>query len=517
MNEHAINRLRKKFIFLALISFLLVMIFMGGLVYLINLQTTRRESKAVLDHIIENDGDLVLTEDDAEDTSSDSSYSGSGTSEKSAGGSSASSSSETSGMKNRFSQAGGAENPSFNSEDENLIEYFQRIFSYNMKMSDPDERYATRYMAVLFDQNDDVEDIKMNYIASVDDDEAVTYARTVRREASFGSIGGYYYEAADRSRGGVIVVFLDKSESIVTSRRILYTVMALLFIGAILSFFLLRAFSFRMVQPEIENAEKQKQFITNASHELKTPLSVIRANTEVEMMMNGENEWNQSTMRQVDHMTGLINNLVAVSRAEEREDPGDLEKINVSEVISDTCRTFEPVASQDKKKFTENITPDIVAYVSESLIRQLAGLLIDNAIKYCDDGGEITVSFNMVRHVMHLDVSNQYAAGAKVDYRRFFDRFYREDSSHRIDDRKKGGYGVGLSIAMGIVHQYEGDINVSWKNGIITFACTLKEPAEKAVKNAFKNGGKEAAEKEIRERIYDSILSDDQHADERRK
>ncbi|MGI6052243.1 MAG: sensor histidine kinase [Bilifractor sp.] len=465
-------------------SFIVVMIFMGGLIYLVNLQTTAKESRSVIDRIIENDGDLTFSDDD--DTSSVSGTSSAIVS------SSVSSGSQTDTID---------DNGGFDMSSENIIEYFQHLFYSSDLTGTANARYSTRYLSVLFDENDNVEAIKMNYIAAVDDEEAVKYAWEVREKSDFGSYGGYYYEVAERENGGTIVVFLDRSELIVASNRILYTVMILLVIGTVLAFFLLRALSFKLVQPEIENAERQKQFITNASHELKTPLSVIRANTEVEVMLNGENEWNQSTMRQVDHMTGLINNLVAVSRAEEKEDIGDLEKINVSEVITDTCNTFEPVATQGGKTFVKQVTPDLTMIMSESKLRQLAGLLIDNAIKYCDDGGEVRVNFSMSRRVAHLAVSNNYAAGAKVDYQRFFDRFYREDSSRKIDDKKKGGYGVGLSIAQGIVKQFDGDINASWKAGIITFSCTLREPAEKAVREALKTGGREAASDEIRSRM----------------
>lgn len=462
MNEQTINRLRKKFIAVALLSFLLVMIFMGGLVYLVNMQSTVRESRIVLDRIVEYDGKLPT-----QGVKGDSSTSFT-TSEESGTQSSVKSSSEA--KPDEFS-------------DENVIQYFQHVFYFGDYSDDAGSRLTTRYFSVLYNSDDQVEQVIQNYIESLTADDEIKFAEDVRDRGSFGMYGDYYYRVAERENGGTIVVFLERSEQLLTNGRILITVSILLLTGAILSFFLLRALSFRLVQPEIENAEKQKQFITNASHELKTPLAVIRANTEVEMMMNGENEWNQSTMRQVDHMTGLIQNLVAVTRAEEKEDIGDLQKINVSQIVDDTCNTFAPVATQDGKAFKKQIAPDQEMYMSESMLRQLAGLLLDNAIKYCDDGGTVSVDFSVTRHVAHLKVSNNYAAGAKVDYQRFFDRFYREDESHKIDSSKKGGFGVGLSIAQGIVRQFNGTIDASWKNGVITFACVLREPPIKAVKD----------------------------------
>lgn len=235
----------------------------------------------------------------------------------------------------------------------------------------------------------------------------------------------------------------------------------------------MRTVSWIIVQPEINNAEIQKEFITNASHELKTPLAVIRANTEVEQMINGENEWNQSTMRQVDRMTGLIQNLVMVSRAQEKENNSERKKINVSAALQETSDTFLPVAVQNGKKLEKEIQENVMMMANESQICQLSSLLIDNAIKYCDDGGTIRVTLTQKgRSPVRLDVSNNYAKGGDVDYARFFERFYRQDKSHNIE---KGGYGIGLSIAQAIVEQYKGSsIDAAWKDGIITFTCLLK-------------------------------------------
>ena len=200
---------------------------------------------------------------------------------------------------------------------------------------------------------------------------------------------------------------------------------------------------------------------------------MIRANTEVEQMINGENEWNQSTMRQVDRMTGLIQNLVMVSRAQEKENNSERKKINVSAALQETSDTFLPVAVQNGKKLEKEIQENVMMMANESQIRQLSSLLIDNAIKYCDDGGTIRVTLTQKgRSPVRLDVSNNYAKGGDVDYARFFERFYRQDKSHNIE---KGGYGIGLSIAQAIVEQYKGSsIDAAWKDGIITFTCLLK-------------------------------------------
>lgn len=178
-------------------------------------------------------------------------------------------------------------------------------------------------------------------------------------------------------------------------------------------------------------------------------------------------------MRQVDRMTGLIQNLVMVSRAQEKENNSERKKINVSAALQETSDTFLPVAVQNGKKLEKEIQENVMMTANESQIRQLSSLLIDNAIKYCDDGGTIRVTLTQKgRSPVRLDVSNNYAKGGDVDYARFFERFYRQDKSHNIE---KGGYGIGLSIAQAIVEQYKGSsIDAAWKDGIITFTCLLK-------------------------------------------
>lgn len=148
-------------------------------------------------------------------------------------------------------------------------------------------------------------------------------------------------------------------------------------------------------------------------------------------------------------------------------------EINVSTNVEETVKPYESLAQQDKKKLVLEIEPDIRMLADESRIRQLASLLIDNAFKYCDDGGTVIVSLSSLHKgkQVRLVISNSFRSGADLDYSRFFERFYRQDESHNVD---KGGYGIGLSIAESIVQQYGGSISVSWKDGMISFTCLLQ-------------------------------------------
>jgi signal transduction histidine kinase len=254
------------------------------------------------------------------------------------------------------------------------------------------------------------------------------------------------------------------------NNRLLQLAFYLMMVGVLISFLLLKKISGRVVRAEVRNIELQNSFMTNASHELKTPLAVIRANTEVLEMTQGENEWTSSTMRQVDRMDGLIKNLVMITKAQEQDTKENRKDVDVSAVAEETAGNFKALAMQEEKELSLEITKGIHMKAMEGQIRQLVSILLDNAIKYCDEKGKITVSLKKKGRQIHLDVSNSYAAGEGVDCLRFFDRFYREDESHNVE---RGGYGIGLSIAESIVRGYNGSIEASFYRGIITFSCRL--------------------------------------------
>ncbi len=444
MNEQSIKKLKNKFLIISMCSFIAVMVIIGGLIYIGTLTVSRREAHEVTQSIIDNGGELpsvktVIRDDGSDDNGQDS------------------------------EDDEDITNPT---PKENLNNFLKTLFGSGRNiLSNKDQWYATRYFSVIFDRQNNVADIKADRIASVDLQQAKQYALAVSKNTfSFGSIGNYYYQVS-KQKNRTIVVFVDSTNQIRLTNRILYMALILLGFGSIISFLVLRALSYKVIAPEIRNAEQQKQFITNASHELKTPLAVIKANTQVQEMMNGKDEWSESTMHQVDRMTGLIQNLVTIVRAEEKEDAGDRTDTDISEAIRDTVKSYAPVAENAGETLNQNIGDGIHMNAVESQIRQLATLLIDNAIKYCDEKGTIDVTVIQKGRGIRLSVSNSYSDGKNVDYSKFFERFYRADQSHNVD---KGGYGIGLSIAESLVKQYNGSINASWKDGIITFDCILK-------------------------------------------
>lgn len=456
MTEHEIKKIQNRFIMTSTLTLFCVMLIMGGFIYLFGTITIRNEAQQIMRYIVENDGDLPKpdTIQDNEEESHDSD-----------------------------SDEEDTDDPSFT---ETMEWSLQSIFGVGDFFGEtPDSYYTTRYFAVLFDESETVSLIKTSHIAYIEEEQAEEYARiALDRPFHFGNFGRYYYYCADRESGGTIVVYLDRTEQLSLMRRVLISVLSILGLGTFLSFFIMRLLSKGFVRTEVENVEKQKQFITNASHELKTPLAVIKANTEMQEMMDGESEWSQSTLRQVDRMTGLIGNLVQIARAQEMTD-GELAPTDIAAAVSETADSFAPVAASDGKKLEKEIPDSLVTKSSDSSMRQLTSLLIDNAIKYCDDGGTIKVELTRSRRGAVLTVSNDYAEGANVDYTRFFERFYRQDEAHTIsagtvtgssegssgERTGKSGYGIGLSIAESLVKSMKGSIDVSWNKGRILFTC----------------------------------------------
>lgn len=240
-----------------------------------------------------------------------------------------------------------------------------------------------------------------------------------------------------------------------------------------LGFFLIvvSALSRRAIRPVIRNMENQKQFITNAGHELKTPLAIISANTEVLEMMEGENEWTRSIMNQVERLNGLVADLITLSRMGEVEKE-EIKEVDFSALTEKTVRDFRTLAEQKGLNFEAAIVPGLTVKGVESHLGELINILCDNAIKYCDREGSVSVSLQkrVHRKGLVLEISNSFAGGEKLDLSRLFDRFYRGDTSH---NSRKAGYGIGLAMAEGFVKESRGRIFAGYKEGRMVFTVVF--------------------------------------------
>ena len=358
------------------------------------------------------------------------------------------------------------------------ILYVQEL-NYHGEGFQEEASYGLRFFTVSFDTKGNVTDIDLSHVNLIGKEEAIAISEVAAdpdRIVGLSQYENYMYKEGPTENGSM-VVFLDCSFQLENVNKVTTNTLILTVLALVVAFIAVFAFSKRAIKSEIENANRQQKFMTNASHELKTPIAVIRANTELTEMLSGETEWTQSTLNQVDRLEGLVRDLMTIVRGEERESAEQqLSDIDVAAVVGKAVDSFKGMAQQNGKNLETSLADGVKLRGSEASIEQLTCLLVDNAIKYCDEGGSIDVSLSpgllgLLGHGCTLSVTNDYAEGADVDYRRFFDRFYRADESHE----NQQGYGIGLSVAESICERYHGSIKASWKAGKITFTCVLKD------------------------------------------
>lgn len=243
----------------------------------------------------------------------------------------------------------------------------------------------------------------------------------------------------------------------------LYASIVIAAIGYILVLGLIVHFSDRIVRPISESYEKQKRFITDAGHELKTPITIINADVDVLRMEQGDSEWLDDIQLQVKRMSDLTGNLMYLSRMEESDGKLPVIEFPVSDLVTETAASFRLLAQSEDKTLQCDIDPMLSMKGNDKAVGQLTGILLDNAIKYSPEGSSITINLRRQGRNLILSVSNQsnYTI-AKEDLPRLFDRFYRTDLSRNSET---GGHGIGLSVAKAIVEAHNGRIQAESPDG----------------------------------------------------
>ena len=339
----------------------------------------------------------------------------------------------------------------------------------NFDFIGPETPFSTRHFTVLFDEKGKVFKTFTESIYAIDKEQAVEYAEEILEgDKERGWISNYRYKVFSTGFG-TGVVFVDGSINRSAMMQSMAIAGVVLLVCAVLVLALIFLLSKRAVKPIAESYEKQKQFITDANHELKTPLTLILANLDIAESELGKNEWLDDIRSEGHRMTELVNQLVALSRMDEENHTLIFSDVALGRMVADTVSEFEPLAVSRGKTMGANIDTGIIYHGDEALLRRLVGILMDNAIKYCDYGGEIVVTLHRSRHIV-LTVENTYVAVGELELNRLFDRFYRADKARTF----KGGYGVGLSMAKAIAEKHKGEITAYKKdNSHIGFKVVL--------------------------------------------
>ena len=364
----------------------------------------------------------------------------------------------------------------------------------------PESQFDTRYFTVTINSKGEVENIDTSKIASVSSENAAGYAKKLwesgkKGDGKSGFAENCKYLTVDED-GSTMYIFLSCQRELSTIKTYILASVGISVFGLLVVFVMIYFFSGKILKPVSESYEKQKRFITDASHEIKTPLTIIDANTEVIEMMEGENEWTSSTRKQVARLTSLTEKLVFLSRMEEEATKLEVLEFSLSDAILDTAEPFKAVAGTKGKKLTIDVIDGILYTGDEKTIRQLVSILLDNAIKYsgcssvsCENGNinkknlnettqtqnncvttidpapeiELTMSPSGKNRI--ITVWNTVDDTANIKKGRqdmLFERFYRTDASR---NSKTGGFGIGLSAAYAIVKAHKGKITAESKDG----------------------------------------------------
>lgn len=317
--------------------------------------------------------------------------------------------------------------------------------------------YESRYFSVFLTEDGAVISVNTGKIAAVDTATAIDYAELVAEGGQLQGFADDYRYTVYTVDGETHIIFLDYGREMDAFRTFLFTSTVVSGAGLLAVMLLLLFLSGRIVKPFSENYEKQRQFITDAGHELKTPLTIIDADAEVLEMDIGENEWLGDIRMQTKRLAQLTNNLIQLSRMEEQPQIGKIE-FPLSDLVEETVETFQALAKTQNKQLSSQIQPMLSMNGDETAIRQLVTILMDNAIKYSDAGGSIALTLEKQKNQIQLRVFNTAQFIPRESLNHLFDRFYRGDQSR---NSRTGGYGLGLSIASAIVAAHKGKITAT--------------------------------------------------------
>ena len=340
----------------------------------------------------------------------------------------------------------------------------------SMERFSPEVPYMIRFFSVHLGADGTVEYVNQDYIASVSEADAQSFAASVLSSGKErGYLSGYRYLVSG-SADETVILFLNSERELQTMRSLLWITLAIAGACLVIVFALVVLFSGRAIMPYLKNLEAQRQFITNASHELKTPLTAISTSADVLAMEFPEDEWVQSIQSQAGRLAKLITNLVTLSRLDEENPFPQRTEFSLSDVLWEIAEPFASMARAKGKSCTQQIDDDLNMVGDRAAIQQMVSILLDNALKYSAEGGNILLSARHNGKKILLSVSNTVPAEQFPDISKVFDRFYRADESH---SSAVCGNGIGLSIAKATVQAHGGKISVDRSGDSITFYVVL--------------------------------------------
>lgn len=441
------KQLRTRFIILTMASVLAVLVIIMTAINLLNYRNVLRDSDRILSILAENQGKFPGMDDRMTDNMDNSPES-----------------STDDGQQSPQKPDGTA------SFDNNVPDGGQKPFRkndnfYHMRGISEETPFESRYFSVTLDADGNVTESDTRNIAAVDEDTAASYAAEIfGKSHEKGFTGNYrWLRQSDPDTDTTKIIFLDCTRSLSNVHSFLITTILVSLVGFAAVMLLVILLSRRIVRPIQESYDKQKQFITDAGHELKTPLTVINADLSVLEMDVGESEWIDDARLQTERLTKLTNDLVYLSRMDEAQRQVEMIDFPLSDVVTEVSQSFRSRAIVEEKEFTGTIAPMLTYHGDEKAVRQLVSILLDNALKYSPAGGTISLTLVQQTKGILLEVRNTTSESIDPEsVSHLFDRFYRTDQSRNSET---GGFGLGLAIAKAVVTAHRGKITAASDDG----------------------------------------------------
>lgn len=354
------------------------------------------------------------------------------------------------------------------------VQFIDRLFGEpnSVKNTSPEDKFALADMNGVYYisiNNKVIKNASENVTAEIEE-----YALKIADSASeSGVIGNYIFKKRSRDFNGLNIIIVESANEInkiklVLASSILITVGSLIFI-----YFLAKKIARLIVKPVEDTFTKQIDFISDASHELKTPLAVIQANADVLETKVGKNKWLTYIQNETDNMGKLISELLLLTKIENVDKLRTPEKFNMSDHVELIASSFESVAFEKNVKFETKIQKDIITNkFNKDDITHILSTLIDNAIKHTEKGNKVIIELKKIKDKIIIDVKNKGDEIPVSEREKIFERFYRIDKARNRNEKR---YGLGLAIAKVTVLNNNGHIKVDYKGGFTIFTVELPE------------------------------------------
>lgn len=326
----------------------------------------------------------------------------------------------------------------------------------------PEAEFTTRFFVMYCGADGNIKAVSREHIASVDEETAREYTEAVLEKGKEKGYYGDYRYHVSREEAGATVLFLNASHALQSIKSLFFLSIAIGIGSILVVFILIIFFSGYAIRPYVKNIERQKRFITDAGHELKTPITSIATSADIAAMEYEGDEWISNIRKQTARLTRLVSDLVALSRLDEEMPFPEKAGFSLSDAAWETAEPFAVLAKANGKRYRQKIEEGLKLYGDREAIQRMISILLDNGIKYSEKGGEISLDIYRRRRKIYIEVFNTCSLPDGSDLNRLFDRFYRLDESRAAHT---GGTGIGLSMARAIVEAHGGRIGVESEAG----------------------------------------------------